>query len=576
MSKKKFSRSKQFFGVILCLFLLILAKLFYWQIIKSDQLIAQAQQQSQKSKTLCADRGKIYTADNFVLAANQNYYQLKAEKKTLNIKPKIIAQALAPILIDSDYRYLAEKDSVIKESAIKLLAEKLQEKIENGSNWILLENKLKENQKQNIEKLELAGLHFVSFIDRYYPEASMAAHLLGFVGKNQKGEPMGYFGIEGALDKELLGGQKKIFFKADAFGKQLLGQNYDAKVHRGRDVTLTIRRDVQFLAQTHLNHAIKQYAAKAGEIIIMQPATGKILAQATWPNYDAFYYPYFNNADFSNPSLANLYEPGSTFKILTVAASIDAGVISPDTQCDKCDGPRQIYSYTIRTWDDVYHPNITVTDALAKSDNIAMIFIAEKLGAKKFRQYLEKFGMGKKLDLDLQEDTDTIFPDKFGPVELATAAFGQGVSLNSYQLIRAVNVIAAQGKLINPTIVEKVFDPNNNKIIENKIQVKNQVISSNTAEIMTQMMVNAAEHGEAQWTASKKIKVAGKTGTSQIATKGGYAEDKTIASFIGFAPADKPKFIMLVKLIEPGTSPWAAETAAPLWYKVAEKLMLLL
>lgn len=575
MTHNHSARSLHVFCVILVLFFLVLARLFYWQIIKSDQLTAQAKQQSQKSKTISAKRGQIYTADGFLLVGNQQYYQLKLEKSALSLNPSLLAQAIAPVLIDCQYRYVQEADAIIKDSAIKQLASKIEERIETGRNWIVLENKISQQQKQQLEQLQIAGLHFIDFTDRYYPEASMASHLLGFVGKDENGNELGYFGVEGALNKELAGGQKKIFFDADALGRQLLGQSYDTKVHQGRDITLTIRRDVQFLAQTYLEEGIEQYGAKSGEIIIMQPQTGKILAQATWPNYHPYYYPSFTNANFANPNLANLYEPGSTFKVITVAIGIDTGVISANTQCDQCAGAKQIHGHTIRTWNDVYHPNITITDALAKSDNTAMIFVAEKIGAKRFLQYLDKFSMGKKLMLDLQEDNNTIFPKKFGPVELATASFGQGISLNNYQLIRAVNVIANQGKLLRPSIIDKVYDPNNQQTIVNQVQVEDQVIKPSTAQIVTEMMVNSASYGEAQWVASKTMKVAGKTGTSQVAGKGGYQKDKTIASFIGFAPADDPKFIMLVKLSEPSSSPWAAETAAPLWYKVAEKLMLL-
>ena len=255
---------------------------------------------------------------------------------------------------------------------------------------------------------------------------------------------------------------------------------------------------------------------------------------------------------------------------------IDNGVVKPDTECDFCDGPRQIGKFTIKTWNEEYHPNINMSDVLAKSDNIAMIFVAEKLGSDTFKSYLEKFAINKKLFIDLQEDQDTIFSDKWGPVELATRSFGQGISINSLQLVRAVNVIANQGKLVNPMIVEKVFDQASQEEIIIQPQYEEQVVSAETAQEIAQMMVYAAQKGEAQWTVSQKYQVAGKTGTSQVAGEGGYLEDKTIASFIGFSPAQNPKYIMLVKLVEPQSSPWAAETAAPLWYKVADKLQLLM
>jgi cell division protein FtsI/penicillin-binding protein 2 len=260
---------------------------------------------------------------------------------------------------------------------------------------------------------------------------------------------------------------------------------------------------------------------------------------------------------------------------LTVAAGIDTGVISETTECDSCAGPRTIGKYTLRTWNDQYTPNITMEDALAKSDNTAMIFIAEKLGADRFQEYLKKFGIGQSTQVELQEDTTPPFPSKWGPVELATISFGQGISTNTLQIVKAVSAIANKGVLVKPRLIEKVIDSSQGEELEVKTQELGQVIKPETAERVTRMMVYAAQHGEAQWIVSKTHEVAGKTGTSQVAEAGQYLEDKTIASFIGFSPPDNPKFIMMVKLVAPQSSPWAAETAAPLWYKIADRLYLL-
>ena len=205
-----------------------------------------------------------------------------------------------------------------------------------------------------------------------------------------------------------------------------------------------------------------------------------------------------------------------------------------------------------------------------------MIFVGELLGREKFSEYLKKFGVGQSLSLNLQDDSSTYFPQKIGPVELATISFGQGISTNSFQLLRAVNAIANKGIILEPKILEKVYDQQLQKEILVNQENNQRVISPETAALVTKMMVSAASHGEAQWIASKRYTVAAKTGTSQVADpKGGYKSDETIASFIGFAPADSPQFTMLVKLENPKSSPWAAETAAPLWYKTADKLMIL-
>jgi cell division protein FtsI/penicillin-binding protein 2 len=215
-----------------------------------------------------------------------------------------------------------------------------------------------------------------------------------------------------------------------------------------------------------------------------------------------------------------------------------------------------------------------MSDALAKSDNVAMIFIAEEMGSDIFEEYLRNFGIGEELGVDLHGDNSTPFPQKWGPVELATRSFGQGISTTSLQMAKAVSAIANRGQLMQTQVIESVIDPDGEEIVVKPKKVR-QVISDKTAQQVTEMMVHAAQSGEAQWTYSKTHTVAAKTGTSQIpAEDGGYREDATIASFIGFSPPSNPQFLMLVKLIEPQSSPWAAETAAPLWYKIAEKLFL--
>lgn len=319
---------------------------------------------------------------------------------------------------------------------------------------------------------------------------------------------------------------------------------------------------------------ITKYGAKAGEVIIMEPTTGKILASASEPKYDQEKFTDYEATLYKNPAVADVFEPGSILKTLTVAIGIDTGAIEPDTTCPVCDGPRHIDKYTIRTWNDVYNPNINMADALAKSDNTAMIFVAEQVGVDKFREYLEKFGLGEELDVELHEDYLTPFPEKWGPVELATRSFGQGIAVSDLQIVRAVAAIANQGILMRPTVVEKVILPTGEELPVEPQEVR-RVVSAETAEKVTGMMVHAAQSGEAQWVYSDTHTVAAKTGTSQIpAENGGYKEDATIASFIGFAPPDNPQFVMLVKLVEPQSSPWAAETAAPLWYDIAEKLFL--
>ncbi len=557
--------------------LVITVRLFYWQILKNDDLSKEAEDQYTRSVTLTGNRGYIYTADGYTLVANQQVYTVFAQPHTLTETPDSIAHKLMPLLLPELEEYRDASQSAIKTEIAQNFESQITEKLKKDAKWVNLKANISENTKKLITDLNIHGIGFDAHLKRDYPEASMAAHITGFVGKDANASDIGYFGIEGAMENELKARTTKNTVLTDALGLQLSGKNsISEQLIDGRSVTLTIRRDIQNIIETELKKAVELYGAKSGEVIVMEPTTGKILGLAAYPNYSQAEFYKFDSNFHKNPTLSDLYEPGSTLKTLTVSAGIEEGVITPETQCDICAGPRVYGKYTIRTWNNEYTPNITMEEGLAKSDNTAMIFIAEKLGIDTFKNYLQKFKIGEQIHIDLQEDGNTPFPKDWGEVKLATTSFGQGIVANSMQILRAVNTIANDGVMMRPMIVESVKNTTTGEEIIHEPTSEGRVVSSETAKTVTKMLVSAAQHGEAQWIASEKYPVAGKTGTSQVVTEKGYDDEKTIASFVGFAPPEKPKFIMITKLVEPTLSPWAAETAAPLWHTIAKKLYLLL
>jgi cell division protein FtsI/penicillin-binding protein 2 len=564
---------------ILLLQVLVAGRLFYWQILQRETLSEQAQAQYSRTQLTSPTRGSIYTSDGYLLAGTLDRFRLYLVKEKQETAPAVLSAALSPLLITVDPAYQLATSSAEKSALLETMSLKIEQTATapTDKKWLALANNINQETKTAIEQLNLPDLSFEAYPARDYPEASMAAHVLGFVAKDSNGNDTGYFGVEGKVDQELHGSTSLRTFQTDALGQQLLNSDASSNVTtNGRDVYLSIRRDVQHIIETELATSIERYGARAGEIIVMDPHTGKILGMAALPSYQPEFFFAFPQNVYKNPSLADSYEPGSTFKVLTVAAGIDAGVITPETECPSCSNSRIIDGYTIKTWNNEYHPNISMSDALAKSDNTAMIYIAEKLGAEQFMTYLKKFKIGLPTQVELQEDTSSAWPEKWDHIELATRSFGQGIQVNSLQLLRAVASIANNGQMMKPSIIDKVVDPVSRQEIPVPPQPEGQVVTPQTAKIVSQMMEYAAKKGEAQWISSTKYSVAAKTGTSQIPEKGGYSADKTIASFIGFSPVEQPKFIMLVKLIEPQSSIWAAETAAPLWYRVADKLQLLL
>ncbi len=570
-SNKSTLRAKLSLGFIVVVLFFIEARLFYWQIIKKQSLEAEAVSQYERLKISTGKRGSIFTSDGHLLVGNQRIYRLFSEPPLIDQKPELIKSQIIDLILPLNSEYKETTESAKREEIETNLENSLLQKLSiKDKKWVGLANGITEEVKEKIEQLAIRGLGFEPYFERFYPESSMAAHLTGFVGKDEQDQAIGYFGIEGSLNKELSAETEKSIVSA------FDSQNNDTKIN-GRDITLTIRRDIQFLIESELKIGAEKYGVLHGEVIVMEPKTGKILGLAAFPTYDQKKFYKFEPELYKNPSVSNFYEPGSTFKVLTMAIGIDTGAITPETICDSCAEPRTIGKYTVRTWNDVYNPNINMTDALAKSDNTAMIFAEEKIGQEKFIDYIKRFGLGQKVTTDLQEDTTPKFPEKWGPIELATRSFGQGISATSLQMMRAINAIANNGLMMQPQIIERVSNQETGEEIITPPTPLTQIVSPDTARKVTAMMIESANHGEAQWIASKDYLVAGKTGTSQVVRpEGGYDEKKTIASFIGFAPADQPKFIMLVKLNEPSTSPWAAETAAPLWYKIADKLILMM
>jgi cell division protein FtsI/penicillin-binding protein 2 len=568
-------RNRLVLGALYLLFFAIIARLFYWQVLHRSVLQAEAEGQYTRVVPVTAKRGKIYTQDGYLLVGNQTLYRLFAQPYIMKDDPNQLAQQLTPYLMDTVQSSSASASPAPTIDDIKqAVTTKLNDK---ESHWVVLKNKLDEAAKEHIDAMHIHGLGFENYDVRQYPEASLAAQIVGFVGKDKAGADQGYFGIEGGLDRELRGYAKsKVLFK-DALGFHLLfGNTEENDQIDGRTVVLSIRRDIQHSVEELLKKGIEKYQAVSGEVIVMDPATGKILAMASFPNYDPSQYFLYDHAFYKNPSVADSYEPGSTFKVLTVAAGIDSNAIKEDTVCTECASARQINQYTIKTWNDQYHPNITIKDALAKSDNVAMIFVAEHIGQEKFIDYIKKFGIGEETKIELQEDTTPALRKDWKQIDLATSSFGQGIAATGLQMVRAVGAIANKGALMRPSLIDKVIDPAKGTEVKIEPVTERQVVSPETAETVAKMMAYAADTGEAKWTNSKTHIAAGKTGTAQIPIDGHYDSTKTIASFIGFAPLDKPRFVMLVKLREPKTSPWAAETAAPLWYQIADKLFLLL
>lgn len=547
-------RYKLVFYSIVFFFLLVILRLFYWQFVKAQELSVLAQAQYGTAITIAPQRGDIMTSDGFPIATSKISYLFFANPKAIKDKKQTIN---------------------VLSNFLDLSVASLSAKLGLDRFWVPIERGVNIKTKQAIENLKLPGIGFSQTYERFYPEASMAAQVLGFLGKDEQGNDKGYFGLEGYYDRLLRGKEGVAIQVHDAFGRPILAKmNKASGGTNGQSLILSLDRSIQFIAEKKLKDGIEKYGAVSGMVGIMDPKTGGILAMASFPQFDPRAYQDSPPDIYKNPFISDLYEPGSTFKPIVMSSALNANVVNPQTKCDICSGPVYLSGYEIHTWNNKYFPNINMIEIIQHSDNTGMVFVAQKLGLDRMTRALDRFGIGKDTGIDLQGEVSVSLKPKseWYAVDLATTGFGQGISVTPIELLDSIAVIANDGKRMQPRLVSAVQNPDG-VIVNIPPKVLGEPISPQTAKVMTEIMVNAVNKGEASWTRLKGYRIAGKTGTASIPIQGHYDPNQTIASFIGFAPADNPKFVMLVILNRPTVSLYGSETAAPIFFDITKSVL---
>jgi cell division protein FtsI/penicillin-binding protein 2 len=587
------------------MFALILLRLFFWQVVQSDMLTAKAEKQRFLTKETVAPRGEILFSDGSVLVSSEPAYTLFAQPKIINQtflpKTEISLESLNSQDMEKIVKYkkeaafklaelFKEEDKKLATVTATIAATVEEEKLDSQQRqdyffnllnkdlfWVNLNRKVDNSVKRKIEDFSLNGLGFDSSTKRFYPEGSSSAHITGFVGSDEYGEDIGYGGVEGYYNGELKGKSGSLTQEKDALGLPILIGQFTSKDPKpGKTLKLHIDRAIQRIVERTLEKGMAKFGAKGGSAVIMDPSNGAILAMASYPSYDPTKSWLYPRQNFKNPLTADGYEPGSTFKVLVMAAGINEGLITPETRCDICSGPLKVADYTIKTWNNKYQDNPTMTDVIIHSDNTGMVFVGRKMGKDKLFDYIRQFGFGNVTGVDLQdEQSPDIRPLKdWKEIDQATATFGQGISVTGLQLVRAVGAIANGGRIFEPHVVDTISDGEKKHVIAPRLV--GQPLTEETTKQVTEMMVKAVDEGEAQFYKKKSgilnYKIAGKTGTAQIPVAGHYDATKTIASFVGFAPADNPKFVMLVRYDQPTSSIYGADTAAPTFFEITKEL----
>jgi len=539
----------------------LVIRLFTLQVVRHDAYAAIAENQHNLSAKLTPERGDIFVRDRanadvkFPLATNRNEPLVYAVPTAIT-DPGGVARALSPVL------GLPEETLLPKLSKLKDVYE-------------VLKRRLTPEEIAAVKSLKLTGIRFEDELWRYYPEGSFAAHVVGFVGYSGD-EKRGLYGVEAAENSALAGEHGKFNVASAAKDYLPIGGGFLTEAKNGASVTLTLDHTVQFQACTKLKAAVIKHGAAGGALVIMEVKTGRLLAVCGQPDFDPNAYGSTEDpAAFNNPVVSGTYEPGSVFKAITMAAALDHGAVTPQsTYVDT--GEEKIGTFTIRNSDLQAHGRQTMTQVLEKSLNTGAIFAARQIGLSTFGRYVNAFGFGEKSGVEMSGEVagNISALSKPGDIFLATASFGQGLTVTPLQLLAAFGAIGNGGKLMQPYVVDEIAYADG-RTEKTEPRVIRQVIRQDTAATLAAMLVNVVENGHGTRAGVKGYYVAGKTGTAQVRaeTGSGYDPHKTIGTFAGFAPVEDPRFAMLARIDMPKDVQFAESSAAPLFGEMMDFLL---
>lgn len=539
-------RKRMWLTLVVCfiIFFALITRLGYIQLVKGNWLTEKAEDLWSRDIPVEAKRGTIYDCNENVLACNVS-------------SPSVVA---IPVQIkDASYtaKQLANVLNMSEEKVYKLITKK--------ELMVYVSRKIPEEEAKEIQALDLPGIAITEESERYYPEDDLLAHVLGFVGVDNQG----LAGIEVVYDEFLEGRRGAISYSADASGREMPNQEeVYIPPQDGDSLILTIDKEIQSFIERELDQAMLQYNADDAFAIAMNPNTGEILAMASRPNYDLNNFSDFPSEIYDrNLPIWMAYEPGSTFKIITLAAALEEDVIAmDDTFFDP--GYIEVAGQKLKCWKRGGHGSETFLEVVENSCNPGFVAMGQKLGKEKLFDYIDGFGFGKKTGIDLLgEQAGILFDvDNVGPVELATTSFGQGVSVTPIQQVTAVAAAINGGELLTPYVLKEVRDSESGEVLmENEPKSKGQIISEETSKEVREILESVVANGTGRNAYIDGYRVGGKTGTAQkIAPGGGYLANNHIVSFIGFAPADDPEILVYLAIDNPEGIQFGGVVAAPI------------
>jgi cell division protein FtsI/penicillin-binding protein 2 len=539
-------------------------------------------------KTISPERGRIYDREGQLLVGNTVKYEIGINLADVS-DPETIARAMETIL-GMDYTETLEKAGTDKSNSAAYVLLKDFVETEKAQEIISLMNSYSRMAEENTDEDKyipnLNGIILTPHLQRSYPEGSLASNVLGFytlqtsqtsqtADRHEIRVGNGYFGVEEKFNDLLAGTSIDVQVPLDPNQVDQVPQ-----VPPGGDIVLTIDREIQTAMEKVLDSHVKSSKSESGTLIVLDPKTGEVLAMANSPRLDPNEYwkisKVFSNAAFYNRAVSTTYEPGSVFKVLTMAAALDAGKVTPETPFLDT-GEFEIGGAIVRNWDGNAWGEQNMIGCMQHSLNVCLSWIATQLGPKQFYDYMEKFGIGHKTGIDLAGEAE--FPlrlpgdGNWYDVDLATNSFGQGLAVTPIQLASAISAIANDGKMMAPHVVKSIVS--NGRQYNTTNQVISQPVTPETAHTLTDMLAVSLEE-ESSDALVEGYRVAGKTGTGEIPTPYGYSLGVTNASFVGWGPVDDPRFLVYVWLEKPKTSIWGSIVAAPVFRDAVYDLVVLM
>ena len=543
------------FYFVALLFLVLCYRLVDIQIFQHDLYKAKAEDQHKGTVTIPSLRGSIMDRKYVVLANSL---------------------ALTSITADPTMEKDIHKIAVLLSQSLGESEEVLESKLSAATRFVWIARKLDDEKVEKIMKLELPGIYTMKETTgkRFYPKGELASHILGCTGIDDQGLD----GIEAVMDNYLKGKPGEMTAEMDIRGRLIPGgASSIIAASSGYNVVLTIDESIQYIVETALEKAVKAYGADTGSVLVMDAKTGEILALANKPDYKS---KDPKSPDYMqltrNSIVTDAYEPGSTFKVVLAAAALDSGKVGMNDQI-QCGDTIQAGGWTLHNANDGFGGNATetITDIIAFSFNTGSVAMGLRMGSKIFYDYIVKFGFGDITGIELPGETEGILPPlkDWSEINLATISFGQGIAVTPLQIVSAVQGSINNGEQMQPRIIRQILDSEGNIVKDFRPEVKSRPISKETSYKINMILRNVVENGTGKKARIPGYLVGGKSGTANVVENGMYAKGKYIASFVGFAPAEDPKFVMLVKIKNPKGTIWGGTVSGPIFSEIGREIL---